>query len=716
MTGRRKGRGTGKGRGNGPSSPSSSADHGGDGLGSSSFQAIRRIHVSLSRLCRVLEREERRCSYVSSQAAAFLRIITEIKEEGPSSSAAAATLAGRPISGGGGGGGGTDAAVASPGGGSTATGKPPPDGETAGGGAAGPKHASRPRHVRMGSNATAISIPTTPMTLSMADRGVSTATDASRIVAVDHSSSSTGVPKSGGNNNQAALNKRKEQEVRQAIIELTVAYSDDTGKESSALPDDGGLYSVLREGQRLIHGNLARELAQCFHALSRNDGNAVFFPTPSSLLSSRDGIVYINRHIAVPIEPASGFSNAADCFGGFGLNRAPTAYDLDVSIPQAIVRPYHTLLFPHASPAELAKAMAHDSPAGGGGSDGTRAQTASSFHNQRLQRLLLMANPSKSLADIAVDAALSVPVTLQLASYLVESGTCTLAHVATRSARYAVSSGGIDRVRSLALSFSQTFGRAVPIFLAVAVLTSNGTTLGEILTSASSGTDELGIGTRIASLKAVGRVGAVRQDQKQFHQLARSVAAIGRPRGGSLGNDMLSAPTGGPGQTSDVLSGASADDIEDELYDMCLWLRAHGVIIELREYLTQIEPTKAHATSESGEHAASGEGGKQETGQSVPKVNSISTEEFLTSWNSESKLDTNNSVAGESQPSQEEVIFRELVDAGDCLTGTTSAVALHWKYGLDSWRLKKLKDWGISTGKLAAIHRVPYPGDDWGAP
>ena len=148
---------------------------------------------------------------------------------------------------------------------------------------------------------------------------------------------------------------------------------------------------------------------------------------------------------------------------------------------------------------------------------------------------------------------------------------------------------------------------------------------------------------------------------------------------------------------------------------MCLWLRAHGVIIELREYLTQIEPAKAHAASESGQHTASGEGGKQETGQSAPKVKSMSTGEFLTSWNSESKVDKNNasSVAGESQPSQEEIIFRELVDIGDCLTGTISSVALQWKYGLDSWRFKKLKGWGILTGKLAVTHRVPHPGDDW---
>ena len=336
-----------------------------------------------------------------------------------------------------------------------------------------------------------------------------------------------------------------------------------------------------------------------------------------------------------------------------------------------------------------------------------------------------MANPSKSLADIAVDAALSVPVTLQLASYLVESGTCTLAHVATRSVRYAVSSAGIDRIRSLALSFAQTFGRAVPIFVAVAALTSSGSTLGEILSSASSGTDENGIGRRIASSKAAaGRaVGAQKEQKQPPHQSSRSAAVIGRPRGGSLGNDMLSPPVaGGPDKKSDLLGETSTDEIEDELYDMCLWLRAHGVIIELREYLAQVEPTKANA--EAAAHGAkSGDASKtEEFDQSANKVKTMSTEEFLTSWNTESRADKNHSSAkslgetGETPTSQEEMIFRELQEIGDCLTGTTSTAALQWKYGLDTWRLRKLKDWGIASGKLATIHRVPCPGDDWGAP
>lgn len=46
---------------------------------SSSFLSIHRAHVSLARLCRVLEREERRCKYVSVQTQRFHQINSELK-------------------------------------------------------------------------------------------------------------------------------------------------------------------------------------------------------------------------------------------------------------------------------------------------------------------------------------------------------------------------------------------------------------------------------------------------------------------------------------------------------------------------------------------------------------------------------------------------------------------------------------------------------------
>ena len=52
-----------------------------------------------------------------------------------------------------------------------------------------------------------------------------------------------------------------------------------------------------------LHGNLAAELADTYFALARND--VAFRSSPASLLTGRDGIIYINLHISVNIEAAS---------------------------------------------------------------------------------------------------------------------------------------------------------------------------------------------------------------------------------------------------------------------------------------------------------------------------------------------------------------------------------------------------------------------------
>jgi len=54
--------------------------HGRGGV-SSEFLSIRRVHLSLARYCRVLEREERRCQYVSLQTNHFSRIRSEQRKK-----------------------------------------------------------------------------------------------------------------------------------------------------------------------------------------------------------------------------------------------------------------------------------------------------------------------------------------------------------------------------------------------------------------------------------------------------------------------------------------------------------------------------------------------------------------------------------------------------------------------------------------------------------
>ena len=68
------------------------------------------------------------------------------------------------------------------------------------------------------------------MTLSRADRGVSTATADTSRIAVDHSA---GVSKGDGSGKATLLDKNAQQELRQAIIELIFAYSDDVDEDCS---------------------------------------------------------------------------------------------------------------------------------------------------------------------------------------------------------------------------------------------------------------------------------------------------------------------------------------------------------------------------------------------------------------------------------------------------------------------------------------------------
>ena len=48
---------------------------------SETFLSVRRVHLSLARLCRILEREERRCKYVSSQTHQFHLVRQELKSK-----------------------------------------------------------------------------------------------------------------------------------------------------------------------------------------------------------------------------------------------------------------------------------------------------------------------------------------------------------------------------------------------------------------------------------------------------------------------------------------------------------------------------------------------------------------------------------------------------------------------------------------------------------
>lgn len=232
---------------------------------------------------------------------------------------------------------------------------------------------------------------------------------------------------------------QEEQEREQEVLEQMLAASppSDDNDDEFSIP---------------LQGNLVRELVQVFHSLSRNDYE--FSPTPSAILSERDSVVYVNHHIAIPIESAS--LNMT-----LNINSSPN------------VRPYHTLLFPHASPAELLHAF----------------KLSGSAVPQRLQQLLLTVDPQKSLSEIALDANLSLHATMETASYLIAHGACVTSPVVGRNSCLACRNA--HRIRQLSLEFSQTFS-SVDLFHLVGFLTAISTLGGAmaILTNTDSSQGE----------------------------------------------------------------------------------------------------------------------------------------------------------------------------------------------------------------------------------
>jgi hypothetical protein len=501
---------------------------------SKSFLAIKRVHVSLVRLCRVLEREERRCRYISIQAAHMLQITDDFhSNKEKQEQAISATSSGN----------------ATP----ADTGK------------------SR-RHRRT----------LTPATISATPTFTETVDTAKPI-------------------QEPVISVRDRQERDQEIFEIMLSA-----------PSDG----------KNIHGNIAREMVHVYHALSRNDND--FPPTPSTLLSGRDGTVYINRHVAVPIEAGSGISF---------LEAMP------------VVRPYHTLLFPHSSANDLVASFSSSAA--------------------RLQQLLIMTNPRKSLADIATDAALSLPTVMELASFLVGHEACIASHVMTKGTVLVCSDYAIPRMQQLALEFSEQFFQ-LSIFTVVSIFTCKGLALGEVFRSVKNGEGE--------ESELIGSVLA---------------AVLGHSRASSesgIPHDLDDVDVR-PGDVDFLVEESGNSQMEETLFAMAVWLRAKKVLVTLQEYFM-----------------ACGLGSHPPAPWAEDSLAALSTTSHELDGKQGWQVDADQA---------EQALFRELWES-NCLNGNVSTVAMCWKVGVDMRRLHRFRVWAVKTGRILTVFRAPSPGDDWG--
>ena len=593
---------------------------------SASFLSIRRVHISLARFCRVLEREERRCQYVSLQANQFFAIRSERQKRWEEEKASSG------LSTGGGGAGAKQGSTA--GGGSASsvgTNQTPSDHHHhhhRRGGAGGP------RHIRTGSWSTVV--------LSSADRSGGAGGGGDDRM---YNSSTSSPPISSI--------QERERELEQEIMELMLAAPPPEINEvdqSSGGSNGGTVGSYQRQGQH--HGNMVRELVQVFHSLSRNDHE--FPPTPAALLSERDGVVYVNQHIAIPIEAAS--LNSTQSSPG----RA------------AGVRPYHTLLFPHASPSELLQTF----------------QSSGSFPPQRLSQLLLTVNPQKPLSDIAVDANLPLYMTMEIASYLVAHGACVASPVVSRSSRLACFQ--IFRIPNLALEFSQTFPN-VDLFRLVSFLTSS-KTLGDAMSILTDLDSDEGswlrkslaipsLGTNLRSPSITTLVMSPQQQDDKIHLRNGEVVLSASSKEPSPANPGATLVAAGHAQTQQQQLQQSqqphrwVEEAEELLYAMAIWLVSHRVLSQPQEYFVVANSDDSYATSV--------------TDGTEPIANN----------NSSTSCGTD---AGES-------IFRELLES-NYLIGNVSIQALCWRLGFDP---QKLRSWGLRHERIRIVSRIPASGDDW---
>lgn len=544
---------------------------------SASFLAIRRVQVSLARLCRVLEREEKRCRYISIQSQNFFRIRADLQKKWEEKAAGSAI---------------------------SSSAKPPAS-------------SSSPK----------------------ADFSSKSQSAADRKKANKHrrgNSFSQGLL--GGSSSVVVGDVAKDRIFRKDSIMNTADKEQEVLEHvlASGLQEEG---SPSADRQ---HGNLGRELVQVFHALSRNDHN---FPPSPSVLSGRDGVVYVNRHIAVALEAAS-----------------PPKTQSPENRSNAIVRPYHTLIFPNASPSQLLQSL------------------QSSGFTAPLQQLLLMVRPSKPLMDIAVDANLPLSVTMELANYLVSHGVCVASTVLTRATCLACKN--VDRIQTLGLDFSQTFDDwSVSPFLVVSFLTANGRTLGESMTALTTGDDVLGASLRSGILSSM------------FHETDTTDDYIFVDAPDDVSGSGYDSPNGSADDMKQhQLLHPRAEELEEVLYSMAIWLLSHQVLGHIQEYLVMPGDTSNIMTT------------AHNPGVSAHFAQASTETEAAEKDKAEAKSSNEASFSDDS-------LLRELEEA-DCLNGNASLVAIAWRLGLDE---EKLRSWALRHDKLRIFSRLAALGDDWGA-
>ena len=578
------------------------------------FTTIKIIHRNLAKICRVLTREELRCRYVSRQCNMMLQIRKDYELRFSTSLSSGSD---------------NNSATISGGGESSSSKK-----ETA--------------------NPSSLHPPLSPGKSKSAGGGhPPKAKDSKKAIAASASADDD-----DENINRLDLTREQRREYVQNLIELLLAAS---SPADGASHENDDMYGA---GQQ--HGSLARELAQIFHLISSQASS----PAPMSRVTGQDdGVVYINRHIAVPLDPVE-------------IARQSFMQQPDRQKKLSCIRPYHTLLFPNSSPAEVLKSLMVN---------GVNEMITSPSITHSLRRILPHIHPRKSLTELVFDSGISLPHVMGAAAWLVHSRICVVAMPVLRKNRYACVEGVVPKMSKLALPFWQTFNsrsKDCTFYWGGDAGESSATTglphIFVVVSALSSTTNENGPSSASPMLgEAIDKLAGPGADELEFvedmspvygpsenYHIPRptSTNSLGRSQGAAKVPLHLNLPLPlGLGGSTGTTSGKFKSATEEISYSMAVWLVANNIVVDMKDFLVA-----THSSHK-------------------PRPD-------------------------ETKPSSsEEALCNELLHYG-CLDGSWSIEALQYHFGLKDQQLEKLISYGKKANCICVVSRVACPTDDNGIP
>lgn len=223
--------------------------------------------------------------------------------------------------------------------------------------------------------------------------------------------------------NVKEMSKLQRREYIQNLIESMLAASppnDSVDEDSDGTGNQEQVKQQVKQQPSHEHGNIARELAQVFQCLSTHDNGSLL----SRAKGHQDGVVYINRHIAVPLE---------------NVELAQETREEDKANK---TKPFHTLLFVSKTPTELMKGL----------SSSSLSSVAS------LKRILPNIKPGLTLHQVAAESCVPLPYVMDIANWLVVNRVCVSTVPVVRENRYACTEEIVQKMSEYTLPFWQRFG------------------------------------------------------------------------------------------------------------------------------------------------------------------------------------------------------------------------------------------------------------------